>query len=269
MKFRWPNSPIPKWLLKRMDEDIAIGMFQAHMDGSLDEVTDRLVYRTLLVMRTRRAIAPYLYVFKLGWEIVRGKYWRTAKKVHGDPDEASGGSPGAGIAPVTQFTFATAGAVYPGYTSTSTSTSTISVTGAGYSGLTHSIPATSPDFENAGIKAGEITAYRCWKLREDGLLGSCVVEDHIWQPGKPAEGDAAGGLGIYAFKSVLLLSEYGNPDPGYVTGTVDMWGDVFEHERGYRAQYAAISSIDDSCFYDAAALRKRYKLPAKRVRKKK
>ena len=51
----------------------------------------------------------------------------------------------------------------------------------------------------------------------------------------------------------------GTPD-GYVTGTVDLWGDVFEHERGYRASKAAVRSIDDSPHYDAKALRKLYGL---------
>ena len=49
-----------------------------------------------------------------------------------------------------------------------------------------------------------------------------------------------------------------------VTGTVDLWGDVYEHVRGYRASKATIASIDDSPNYDAAVLRKLYGLNKKR-----
>jgi hypothetical protein len=31
----------------------------------------------------------------------------------------------------------------------------------------------------------------------------------------------------------------------FVAGTVKMWGDVVEHERGYRAEYAKLNSIDE------------------------
>lgn len=30
----------------------------------------------------------------------------------------------------------------------------------------------------------------------------------------------------------------------YIVGTVYMWGEVVEHERGYRAEYASIKSLD-------------------------
>ena len=78
--------------------------------------------------------------------------------------------------------------------------------------------------------------------------------------GNPSEPYA----GIYAYKSVLMLHNYGSPEKGSVTGTVDLWGEVYEHEHGYRAQFAAIASIDDSPYYDAKALRKLYKLKKKR-----
>ena len=47
-----------------------------------------------------------------------------------------------------------------------------------------------------------------------------------------------------------------------VSGTIKMWGDVIEHERGYRAEFAKVNSIDvifGDC--DIEILRRRY-LPA-------
>ena len=117
-----------------------------------------------------------------------------------------------------------------------------------------------------------MTAYRCWKVGADGFLRSVIYDSYVWKPGEIAEGDPGGGKhsGIYAYKSVLLLHNYGSPEQGTVTGTVEMWGEVYEHEHGYRAQYACIASIDDSPYYDAPALRKLYDLSKpKRQRKRK
>ena len=50
------------------------------------------------------------------------------------------------------------------------------------------------------------------------------------------------------------------PLPVFVTGTVDLWGEAYEHERGYRASRAKITSIDGSPSYDAPALRRLYGL---------
>ena len=52
-----------------------------------------------------------------------------------------------------------------------------------------------------------------------------------------------------------------------VSGKVYLWGEVVEHERGYRASKAAVASIDSSPNYNATVLRKRYGLT--RARKKK
>ena len=242
-----------------MDERFVDGLFSAKMDGSLEEFTDRQVSRVLLEIRTRRALAPYLAIFKLAWEITCGKYRRAFKEVHGGSDAAPGTSPGTGAVPVAQFA---------GYAGGFTAGPGLTI-GAGQAGSSPSVvQAHIPYFQDAGIKAGEITAYRCWKLGGDGLLHSVIIEDFVWEPGKIVEGNPSDmSEGIYAFKSVLMLHEYGSPEKGTVTGTVDMWGDVYEHERGYRAQYAAISSIDESPYYDARGLRKLYGLNRRKKKK--
>ncbi len=250
---RWPSAPVPKWMLKRMDERFVEGLFDAQMAGKLDERTDQHVRWVLLSLRWQRAVYPYLQIFKLIWEIVRGKYWRTAKKIHGGSNQASGGSPGAGNQPVAQFPSTAAGFTPPS-------------TGGAAAGA-----GVTTVFQDLGIKAGEVTGYRCWLLNPgDGLLHSCVYTDFVWKPGEVAEGAPGNDprAGIHAYKSVLELHNYGSPDERHVSGTIDMWGDVYEHTRGYRAQYAAIASIDDSPHYDAVALRKLYGLNKKKRKKK-
>jgi hypothetical protein len=246
---------IPLWLIRQLAPDYLDLLLDAQLQNKLDEVTDRQVRRVLLSVRARRAITPYTELFRFLWEISLGKYWRAAKKVHSGSDQASGSGSGAGAAPITQFAYAAAGF---------TGTGSPSSTGAG-PGV--AVPGPQP-FEDAGIKAGEVKAYRCWDLHGDGFLHSCVYSDYIWKPGEIAEGDPSKPHeGVYAFKSVLLLNNYGSIEKGTVTGTVDLWGEVYEHADGYRAQYAAISSIDESPYYDAKAIRKRYGLTKKRKKK--
>ena len=50
-------------------------------------------------------------------------------------------------------------------------------------------------------------------------------------------------------------------DPSYVIGTVDLWGTVIEHERGYRAEFASVATLDDVIGkVDLEALRRRYRV---------
>lgn len=92
-----------------------------------------------------------------------------------------------------------------------------------------------------------------------------------WEPGSIAEGNPSEGDGIHAFKSVISMAQYGShgiTGDVIVTGRVELWGDVYEHERGYRASKAQIAAIDDSPDYDAVTLRKLYGLGRKSRKKK-
>ena len=240
---------LPRWLVNRWQDQYLIELLNCKAQD--DEVVMRKINKILLIMRFKVAIKPYLAIFKLGWEFINGKYWKSAKKIHSGSDQTSGSSPGAVSQPIPQFT---------GY-------------GGGFSGPAFSgassVSASVETFDDAGIRAGEVTAYRCWKLAEDGFLHSVVYDDFVWKPNETAEGNPViQGAGIYAYKSVLLLHNYGSVEKGTVTGTVDLWGDVYEHEHGYRAQYAQVSSIDESPYYDAPALRKLYGLNKRRKKKK-
>lgn len=101
---------------------------------------------------------------------------------------------------------------------------------------------------NGGIVAGEIIGHRCWRLhgRTTTLLSMAV--DCLWLPSKVVEGNVEHYLGVHAFKSKMDAMRYGKQHSSstIVFGTIKMWGDVVEHERGWRAQYARIHSIDDS-----------------------
>jgi hypothetical protein len=239
---------LAQWILKRQDEKFLRALIDTR--AQVDEVTDRQVRVTLLQGRIRHSVEPYLRVFKLGWEIVRGRYWKSSSKVHGGADPVPGGSAGAGGQSVAQ-----SGHPFP----------VNPLTGAaGFPSPGVAVnfpPLPSSFFADAGIVAGEVVAYRCWRLGSDGLLYSVFKKDFCWKPGEIAEGDAARGTGIHAFKSLILMCQFASGhSEGYVTGTVYLWGDVYEHERGYRASKAAIRSIDDSSDYDAKTLRKLYGL---------
>lgn len=130
-----------------------------------------------------------------------------------------------------------------------------------------------PDLKRDGIIAGEIVGYRCWKI-ERGLLRSVYQKD-IWLPGQILEGRELGdwdSRGIHAWKDKgskeyhdyirgylnqdsVVLSRHlyfiggGNEResisrPAMVTGTVFLWGDVVEHDRGWRAEFARVRSLD-------------------------
>lgn len=254
------------WTVKRWNDRYLQELIETQGQiGPLDSATERRIWWILLAGRWEMAIRPYLSLFKLAREFVSGQYWRAFKKVHSGADETSSTSTGAVPAPVAQY------AGYAGgFTAAVASTSGLGMAIAPV--FSTDATAAQPIFVEAGIQAGEVTAYRCWALGSDGLLRSVVYHEFVWQPGAVADGTptATNHAGIYAYKSVLLLHNYGSPEKGTVTGTVDLWGEIYEHTYGYRAQYAAIASIDDSPYYDAAAIRKRYglKKPRKRAPKK-
>lgn len=129
-----------------------------------------------------------------------------------------------------------------------------------------------PALKRDGMVAGEIIGYRCWRI-ENGLLRS-VYQSDVWKPGEILEGRELGdwdSRGIHAWKDGgskhyhdyirSYLNRENDPftryfmwgrdtdekvesKPAMVTGTVFLWGDVVEHERGYRAEYARVRSLD-------------------------
>ena len=105
-----------------------------------------------------------------------------------------------------------------------------------------------------GIRIGEIIAYRAWRVieanwfrRADDLLHSVFVRDYVWYPDRPASGNVR-THGIYSFRDAVRCRwDYGYTQGTHGTllfGKVKIWGEVIEHEAGYRSEFAKIVSLD-------------------------
>lgn len=105
-----------------------------------------------------------------------------------------------------------------------------------------------PGFENP---IGHIEGVRQWIIRDGLLLSICSY--FLWEPWKAAESEIEKyysdeipspyvPTGIHAAKPEHdeLLAYNGD----VITGRVALWGKVFIHEKGYRAQYAYPLSFD-------------------------
>ena len=135
------------------------------------------------------------------------------------------------------------------------------LTSPGTLGYTRARP--EPAIESAGIRSGEIIAWRAWRLCavDKKLMLKSMAMDCLWMPGATMtinsvleqcgiEQDRwervppSTGAGIHAFKTLdQAVSNYG----GYhrtVYGTVALWGEVIEHTGGYRAEFARLNTID-------------------------
>lgn len=107
------------------------------------------------------------------------------------------------------------------------------------------LPSPREPLESAGVTVGELVGWRVWRLR-NGFLQSFSAS-YCWFPGYPVHGspDDYGEGGIWAFKephhALYKLNKMGDES---VMGSVWLWGDVVEHDIGYRAEFAEIRSID-------------------------
>lgn len=98
-----------------------------------------------------------------------------------------------------------------------------------------------------GFRCGEILAWRGWRVTEQGFLRS-MSANVVWGPGEPMDGKTKSTeehCGVYAYKKLRdFLSQVS--DGLDVYGQVALWGDVIEHELGYRAEWAKIVSIENT-----------------------
>ena len=101
-----------------------------------------------------------------------------------------------------------------------------------------------------GLRVGEIIAYRAWRVTRtaDDLLHSVAMRDYVWYPDRLASGDVR-SHGIYSFRHVIRSTDDYGYDKGaiapFLFGKVKIWGEIVEHEAGYRSQFARIVSLDD------------------------
>jgi hypothetical protein len=108
--------------------------------------------------------------------------------------------------------------------------------------------------KHEGLRVGEIIAYRAWRvisplwpLKGDNRLRSVAMRDYIWHPNEPASGDVR-THGIYSFRGVIRSrEEYGydlGVDEPLLFGKVKIWGEIVEHQEGYRSEFGKIASLD-------------------------
>jgi hypothetical protein len=105
---------------------------------------------------------------------------------------------------------------------------------------------------SSGLETGEIIAWRHWYWFEEGgeFLTSVRknADGHrpIWPPGEPMTGEPGDHdtIGVHAWKTKRAALEYLRLARLGVVGRVALWGEVVEHETGYRAQYAKVVSLD-------------------------
>lgn len=121
------------------------------------------------------------------------------------------------------------------------------------------------------IEFGEIVAYRAWVVKRaahparfdkrltvatPGYSLRSLFAGVEWPPDAPLKSKiadhylTAGGGGIHAFKTAdaALAYAYGYsqsyPNDIVAVGKVRLFGEVIEHETGYRAEFARVGSID-------------------------
>jgi len=108
--------------------------------------------------------------------------------------------------------------------------------------------------KHEGLRVGEIIAYRAWAVIHprwfrsgDDRLHSVLMRDYIWHPDEPASGDVR-THGIYSFQDVIRSKEEYGYDSSVsgplLLGKVKIWGEIVEHEAGYRSQFGKIVSLD-------------------------
>lgn len=104
------------------------------------------------------------------------------------------------------------------------------------------LTATWDHLAPATQSAEPIIAWRAWQV-DDGRLRSLSAPT-IWLPRTPCLGDPTQNeAGVYAFKERKDLEQYlgcgiGHLADHLVLGQVKLWGQIVEHELGYRAQFA-------------------------------
>lgn len=123
--------------------------------------------------------------------------------------------------------------------------------------------------KDAGIRAGEIIAYRAWSVFNGKLRSMAAEFDwepngvplwHKWiassktkmnrptVPYRSPNGVDEEMAGFHAFKSMRDVEfEYPpcDADDAVVYGQVKLWGTVYEHQFGYRAEFAKVHTLTE------------------------
>lgn len=101
----------------------------------------------------------------------------------------------------------------------------------------------------AGIEIGEVEGWRGWHQNK-GFLTSLVKTEKHWVPGEPMAGKPGDHdvMGVNAFKEARrVIDDYGQPprdDKPIFIGRIALWGEIVEHEDGYRAEFGLPKSLE-------------------------
>ncbi len=131
--------------------------------------------------------------------------------------------------------------------------STGSTTSIGPNGITDAFTAraeASRKVPHEGVRAGEVIGWRYWII--DALSGTFYIRsvygDQWWKPEEVVEEKGsftvANGYGIHAYKEQTSLFDVLSPGSCIAVGTISMWGEVVEHENGWRSSKAKLRSIE-------------------------
>lgn len=109
-----------------------------------------------------------------------------------------------------------------------------------------------PPLARGDLVLADIIGWRIWRVTPAGYLRSLTAEN-VWLPGEAMEGEVedSGPNGVHVFReragalSELTMYLKSTAADSYALGSVLLWGEVVEHERGYRAERAKVVSIDD------------------------
>lgn len=109
----------------------------------------------------------------------------------------------------------------------------------GLIGMREAVVRPKPVVENVGIVLGEIEGFRAWRIFNGCLVSLCV--DDVWLPGEPmtaTEVNEDNTNGAHAFKTLIQAIKYAGPHEPFAVGRVKLWGQIIEHELGYRAEFS-------------------------------
>ncbi len=118
---------------------------------------------------------------------------------------------------------------------------------SGWHSLAKMVMSVAPDPLPQTMATGELIGYRIWKVNRNNLQS--LFRNYIWDSEQPTEAFVSDDVsGVYAFKArgEALSEFYLSKTKGcyLVFGSVYLWGEVVEHQLGYRAQFAEIRSLE-------------------------
>lgn len=120
--------------------------------------------------------------------------------------------------------------------------------------------------ESPRVTLGEIIAWRIWVICGGYLLSP--LQQVRWPPEGLMSGNPGSGFGVFAFKqrrqAVEEAKRMSTQWLPVAYGSVRMWGEVVEHSRGYRAEFARIATVDGAYPSDQqlAAVSRKYSFGA-------